>query len=209
MRTYIEYDLRFLGLQSEIVRKLWFMLAHYSGQIINYSDLASSMSISQPTLLKYIHMLSEAFMVRLLKPWHANLKKRQVKSPKFYYRDSGLLHYVLGIKTYEEIFLNPKAGASFEGFAMEQIIQVHESHENCYFWATHNAAELDLLLIKDGKKLGFEFKLSDAPKITPSMRIAMEDLELDHLTVIYPNGRTYALGENITVKSLMDYMSAT
>lgn len=148
-------------------------------------------------------------MLRTLKPWHENLKKRQVKSPKIYYRDSGLLHYVLNIQTYSEIFKHPKAGASFEGFALEELIKFHQADpESSYFWASHNKAELDLLLLKHGKKLGFEFKLSDAPKLTPSMRIAIEDLKLDSLTVIYPKGRRYRLSEEIQVVSLEEYISS-
>lgn len=206
MRTYIEQDLRHFGMQADLVRKLWFMLAHYHGQTINYSELAKSMGVSQPTITKYVQLLSDCFMVRLLKPWHANLKKRQVKNPKFYYTDQGLLHYVLGIKSYPEILLHPKSGASFEGFAIEQIIKIHQA-DDCYFWATHNKAELDLLIIKNGRRIGFEFKLSDSPKITPSMRIAYEDLNLDELNVIYPKGRSYPLSDLITVSSLADYIS--
>ena len=177
MRTYIEQDLSLLGFgfQTNIIRRLWFMLAHYHGQVINYSELSSSLGVSVPTIQKYIYYLSESFMLRKLNPWHENIKKRQVKSPKFYYRDSGLLHSVLGIKKYEEIFLNPKAGSSFEGYAIEEIIKYNNFNSNdCYFWASHNKAELDLLVLYNGKKIGFEFKLSDAPKITPSMKIALE-----------------------------------
>jgi predicted AAA+ superfamily ATPase len=152
--------------------------------------------------------LTGSFMLRTLKPWHENLKKRQVKSPKIYYRDTGLLHYVLNIQTYADIFKHPKAGASFEGFAMEELIKFHQADpENTYFWASHNKAELDLLLLKHGKKLGFEFKLSDAPKLTPSMRIVIEDLKLDSLMVIYPKGRRYKLSEDIQVVSLEEYVS--
>jgi predicted AAA+ superfamily ATPase len=211
MRTYIEQDLAILGLgfQTDVLRKLWFMLAHYHGQIINYSDLSSSLGVSQPTIKKYMSYLTGSFMLRTLKPWHENLKKRQVKSPKIYYRDTGLLHYVLNIQTYSEIFKHPKAGASFEGFALEEIIKFHQADpESSYFWASHNKAELDLLLLKHGKKLGFEFKLSDAPKLTPSMRIAIEDLKLDSLTVIYPKGKKYRLSEDIQVVSLEEYISS-
>lgn len=210
MRTYIEQDLAMLGLgfQADVLRKLWFMLAHYHGQIINYSDLSSSLGVSQPTIKKYMSYLTGSFMLRTLKPWYENLKKRQVKSPKIYYRDTGLLHYVLNIQMYSEIFKHPKAGASFEGFAMEELIKFYQADpESCYFWASHNKAELDLLLVKNGKKLGFEFKLSDAPKLTPSMRIAIEDLKLDSLTVIYPKGRSYRLSDDIQVVSLQEYIS--
>lgn len=202
MRTYIEQDLGNLGFsfQTEILRKLWFILAHYHGQVLNASELSQALGVSQPTITTYLSYLRGSFMIRQLSPWFENLKKRQVKSPKIYYRDSGLLHYVLGIKSYHDIFLHPKAGASWEGFAMEEIIKHHESDgHDCYFWASHNKAELDLLILKDGKKLGFEFKMSDAPKLTPSMKIAMEDLKLDQLKIIYPGNRSYFLKEGIEV----------
>lgn len=209
MRTYVEQDLRSFGVDfdTQALRRLWMMLAHYHGQTINYADLSKSLSTSQPTLKKYVSYLENSFMVRLLKPWFANLKKRQVKSPKVYYRDVGLLHYVLNIREYKDIFTHPKAGASWEGFAMEELIKFYGvDAESCYFWGSHNKAELDLLLIHQNQKLGFEFKLSDAPKLTPSMRIAMDDLELDALTVIYPGTKSYKLSKDITVCSLRDFM---
>lgn len=211
MKTYVEQDLAMLGFgfDADVLQKLWFMLAHYHGQIMNYSELAASLNVSQPTIKKYISYLSGSFMLRVLKPWHENLQKRQVKSPKVYYRDSGLLHYVFGIHQYLDIFKHPKAGASFEGFALEEVIRHHQATpESCYFWASHNQAELDLLILKHGKKLGFEFKLSDAPKITTSMRIAIEDLKLDSLTVIYPGNRAYQLANNIDVVPLENYISS-
>ncbi len=138
-------------------------------------------------------------MLRILKPWHENINKRQVKSPKIYFRDSGLLHYALGINNYIDIFRNPKSGASFEGFAIEEIIrQYNIPAESCYFWATHNQAELDLLVLKDGKKYGFEVKLSEAPKVTQSMKIALEELNLESITIIYPGSRKFKLNERIT-----------
>lgn len=210
MQTYVEQDLAMLGFgfDTDILKKLWFMLAHYHGQLMNYSELAASLNVSQPTIKKYISYLSGSFMLRALKPWHENLQKRQVKSPKIYYRDSGLLHYVLGIHNYVDIFKHPKAGASFEGFALEEIIRHHRATpESCYFWASYNQAELDLLILKHGKKLGFEFKMSEAPKITPSMQIAVRDLNLDSLTVIYPGNRTYQLADKIQVVPLESYIA--
>lgn len=202
MRTYVEQDLATLGFKfrANVLQKLWFMLAHYHGQIINFSELATSLNVSQPTIKKYISYLTGSFMLRLLKPWAENLQKRQVKTPKIYYRDSGLLHYALGISRYPDIFTHPKAGASFEGFAIEEVIKhFGVNNDACYFWRSHNLAELDLLILKNGKKLGFEFKMADAPKITPSMKIAISDLNLDSLTVIYPGVRKYQLAENISV----------
>ena len=209
IKTYVEQDLRSLGFnfQTDTMRKLWLMLAHYHGQILNASELASALSVSQPTITQYLSYLSGGFMIRQLKPFHANLKKRQVKRPKLYYRDSGLLHYALGIKTYADIFTHPKAGASFEGFAIEEVIKYHKvDTDDCYFWGSHNKAELDLLILKDGKKLGFEFKLSDAPKLTPSMSIAYEDLALDELTVLYPGSRNYSLSEKVRCIPLAEYV---
>ena len=202
MRTYVEQDLVTLGFnfQADVIQKLWFMLAHYHGQIMNFSQLATSLGVSQPTIKRYISYLSGSFMLRELKPWHENISKRQVKSPKISYRDSGLLHYALGINQYIDIFKHPKAGASFEGFALEEVIRHSRvSSDSCYFWATHNKAELDLLILKNGKKLGFEFKLSEAPKITPSMEQSCEDLNLESLSVIYPGQREYQISDKITV----------
>lgn len=202
LRTYIEQDLALLGLkfQVDVLQRLWFMLAHYHGQIINYSEFAASLGISQPTVKLYISYLLNSFTVRLLKPWHENLQKRQVKSPKIYFRDSGLLHTTLGLEDYMGIMRHPKAGSSFEGFALEQVIHyAGVTNDMCYFWASHNQAELDLLILKHGKKIGFEFKMMDSPKITPSMRIVLKDLHLDNLTIIYPGSRKYMLDEKIMV----------
>lgn len=208
MRTYVEQDLAALGVSFDtgVLRKLWFMLAHYHGQVLNASELASALRVSQPTITRYLSYLSGSFMIRLLTPWFENIKKRQVKSPKIYYRDSGLLHYVHGIRSFHAITTHPKAGASWEGFALEEIIKFYgEDEHNCYFWASHNKAELDLMIIREGKKIGFEFKLSDAPGMTPSMRIAMEDLKLDVLYVIYPGNRSYSLHETIHVVPLTTF----
>jgi predicted AAA+ superfamily ATPase len=148
-------------------------------------------------------------MMRILSPWHANISKRQVKSPKVYFRDSGLLHYVIGTESAPTLRMHPKVGLSWEGFALEEICRFYETDsQDCYFWSSHNEAELDLLILKNGKKIGFEFKYQDAPKLTPSMRIAWNDLELDELYVIYPGNRDYALTENIRVMNLMNFVSS-
>jgi predicted AAA+ superfamily ATPase len=213
MRAYVEQDLAMFGFnfQAGVIQKLWFMLAHYHGQIVNYSELATSLGVSHPTIKRYISYLAGGFMLRELKPWHENLQKRQVKSPKIYYRDSGLLHYAFGITRYEDIFKYPKAGASFEGFALEEVIRCSKAPaDSCYFWASYNQAELDLLILKNGKKLGFEFKMSEAPKLTSSMKIVMEELRLDSLAVIYPGSRVYTLEHNIAVvpiSRIQDYFS--
>ena len=209
VRTYIEQDLGTFGLgfNPDTLRKMWFMLAHYHGQIFNASELGNSLGISQPTVKKYLSYLQATFMMRILNPWHANISKRQVKSPKIYFRDSGLLHYMFGLETSLSLRMHPKVGASWEGFALEEICRFYETDpQDCYFWASHNNAELDLLILKKGKKIGFEFKYQDAPKITPSMKVAREDLELDELYVIYPGHRTYSLTDKILVTSLEDFL---
>ncbi len=209
MRTYVEHDLGTFGLSfdKDILRKMWFMLAHYHGQIFNASELAASLGVSQPTIKRYLSYLEATFMVRVLKPWSANIKKRQVKSPKVYFRDSGLLHTVLGISTPDQLSLNPKMGGSWEGFALEEVCRVLNAEtQDCFFWASHNQAELDLLILKNGKKIGFEFKYQDAPKMTPSMRIALKDLELDELNVIYPGRQNYLLSPEIPVWGLQNYI---
>lgn len=201
MRTYVEQDLATFGLnfQTDILQKMWFMLAHHHGQILNYSELAASLGVSQPTIKRYVSYLSGGFMLRILKPWYENLQKRQVKSPKVYFRDSGLLYYVLGIEKYPDIFRHPKAGFAFEGFCIEELIRLSEvSDDSCYFWRSHNQAELDLLIMKKGKKYGFEIKLAEAPKITPSMKNVIAELGLSQLTVIYPGKRRYQLSDDIT-----------
>ncbi|NEJ83757.1 DUF4143 domain-containing protein, partial [Rhizobium leguminosarum] len=152
------------------------------------------------TVRKYLDILSGTFMIRLLTPWFENISKRQVKSPKIYLRDSGLLHALVGIQDAEQLQVHPKLGSSWEGFALEEIIkQYHALTEECYFWATQAGAELDLLIMKDGKRIGFEFKYTDAPKITPSMRIAIETLKLDHLYIVFPYKEdSFPLAEKIT-----------
>jgi predicted AAA+ superfamily ATPase len=209
IRTYIEQDLGTFGLSfnPDVLRRMWFMLAHYHGQIFNASEIGQSLGVSHPTIRRYLSYLQETFMMRTLNPWFANIKKRQVKSPKVYFRDSGLLHHILGIKKEEDLLLHPKVGASWEGFALEEICRLLEADtQDSFFWASHNQAELDLLILKNGKKIGFEFKYQDAPKITPSMKIAMEDLELDCLHVIYPGSRDYRLTEKIDVYGLTNYI---
>lgn len=146
--------------------------------------------------MAYIDLLQDLFKVRLLQPWYANLRKRQVKSPKVYIRDTGLLHALLGIRTEQELLLHPRSSASWEGFVIEETIKA-TAPEEVYFWGTHSGAELDLLMMKDGKKIGVECKRVDAPRLTPSMRAAMEDLELSTLLVIYPGSKPYALAEDI------------
>ena len=159
------------------------------------------MGVSAPTIRRYLDLLSGLYLVRQLHPWHENLGKRQVKSPKVYLRDSGLLHALLGIQGPRDLLSHPKVGASWEGYAMEEVLKVVQP-EAAYFWATHTGAELDLLLLKRGRRWGVEFKFSDAPRLTPSMRTALKDLGLDGLTVIYPGDRGYSLGDRVAVMPL-------
>lgn len=204
--TFLERDIPNLGFQvpPAVMRKLWMMLAHYHGQVLNASELGSSLNLSHHTVKRYLDILSGTFMVRTLSPWFENISKRQVKSPKVYLRDSGLLHALFGLETFDHLQNYPKLGASFEGFALEEIIKEYETTvEECYFWATHAGAELDLLLIKDGKRLGFEFKHTDSPKITPSMKIALETLKLDQLYVVFPwDKEPFLLSDKITARGV-------
>jgi len=206
--TFLERDLAALGFSSNpvLMNKLWIMVAHYHGQTANFSDIGRSLDLSDKSIKRYLEILCGSFMVRLLKPWHENLSKRQVKSPKIYIRDSGLFHTLLNL-TPDNWYLNPKIGASWEGYALEEALRfLNVTEQESYFWATEKGAELDLLVLKNGQKLGFEFKYSDAPKVTRSMRIAIEDLELETLTIITPGNNSYQLTEKIFVKGLLPFI---
>jgi len=199
--TFLERDIPALGfdIPAQQMRRFWLMLAHYHGQIFNASEIGRSLGVSDHTVRKYLDILAGTFMVRILYPWFENLKKRQVKSPKIYFRDSGVLYALLGITDKKQLLTHPKLGAFWEGFALEEVIRtLKASSEMCYFWATQANAELDLFIHKEGKRLGFEFKYADAPKVTKSMRISIADLKLDHLAVLYPGDEIFPLAENIT-----------
>lgn len=198
IRTVVERDLPQLGIgaPAPAMHRFWSMLAHYHGQTWNAADPARSMGVNESTVRRYLDWLTQAFLVRQLQPWHVNLGKRQVKAPKVYVRDSGLLHQLLGIEDAAALGRHPKSGASWEGFALDQVLRIARP-DAAYFWATHAGAELDLLMLKDGKRIGVEFKRADAPSLTPSMRIAMNDLELDALYVVYPGTRRYGLAERV------------
>lgn len=206
IRTFLERDipsLGFSGIPAQTLRRFWTMLAHYHGNILNSSELSRSLSVSDHSIRRYLDILSGTFMVRQLLPWFENTYKRQVKRPKIYIRDSGVFHHLLSIDSVESLLRHPKAGASWEGYALEQVIRAyHMPPENCYFWSVHEQGELDLLLFYKGKRLGFEFKFSDAPSLTSSMKQAIEILNLDHLTVIYPGQRAYSLDKKIEVRPL-------
>ena len=184
------------------------MLAHYHGNIFNASEIGRSLNLSYKTVRQYTDILTSTLMMRQLQPWFVNISKRQVKSPKIYFRDSGIYHSLLDIENTSSLLKHPKLGSSWEGFALEEVIRLHQADPfDCYFWATHAHAELDLLIFDRGKQLGFEFKYTDSPKITKSMRIAMEDLSLDELVLIYPGTKSFPLGENIRAEGLESYLS--
>ena len=204
IQTFLERDVPQMGLNipAPTFRRFWTMLAHMHGQTWNAADPAASLGLSQPTVRKYLDYLDHLLMVRQLQPWHENLGKRQVKAPKIYVRDSGLLHLLLGIRNENEFRDHPKRGASWEGYIIEELFKQIQP-DDAYFWATHNRAELDMLFLKNGKKIGFEIKLSERPSLTPSMRIAVRDLKLDQLFVIYPGKENYDLDRSIQLVSIL------
>jgi len=200
IRTFLERDIPQLGIRipAETLRRFWTMIAHYHAQIWNGSELARALGTSEHTVRHYLDILAGAYMLRVLPPWFANIKKRQVKSPKLYLRDSGILHSLLGLARHRDVSGHPKAGASWEGFALEQFILLNDLR-NIYYWRTHAGAELDLLFVHAGKSYGVEFKYSDAPGMTKSMHSALSDLALEHLWVVYPGSETYPIHDRVTV----------
>jgi len=195
-RTFLERDLAGLGfgMAPQAMGRFWTMLAHYHGQNWNGNEIAASMGVSPTTARSYLDALEQTFMIRRLLPWHANVGKRLVKTPKIYFRDSGIFHALLGIGSQGDLLVHPKLGASWEGFALEQILRAHRG-EDAYFYAIHSGSELDLFFPNLGK--GIEIKFNDAPKLSRSMHITMEDLKLKELLVVYPGKREYQLAENI------------
>lgn len=201
IQTFLERDMPALGIRVPALQlwRFWQMAAHYHGQIWNHSEIARSLGVSSNTIRHYIDLLTDTFMVRQVAPWFENLGKRLVKAPKFYIRDSGLLHALLGIKDYEALIRNPKLGASWEGFAIDQILQATRQNKNIFYWAVHESAEIDLILILSGKKIGFEIKYSSSPLITSSMKKAIDALNLEKLYIIYPGTQNYQLADKIEV----------
>ena len=187
----------------DAIGRFWRMLAHYHGHVWNAAELARSMDVSPTAVNRYRDLLAGTFMVRVLPPWFENLGKRLVKSPKVYLRDSGILHYLLGIEEAEELPMHPRYGASWEGFALEQTLIAHGARE-AYFYATQRGAELDLMLLRRGRRWGFEFKCTDAPRTTKAMHIAIDDLDLEHLWVVYPGSVRYPLTGRITALPLVE-----
>lgn len=208
IRTFLERDLALLGfgMSPQLMQRFWTMISHYHGQLWNSSEVASSLGVSPNTARSYLDALSQTFMIRQLQPWHENIGKRQVKAPKIYFRDSGIFHRLQGIPSWDAMQTHPKLGASWEGFALEETLKAAVPDE-AYFWAVHSGSELDLLMFRNGRRTGVEFKRSDAPKLTRSMGIAMADLKLDELVVVYPGIRTYGLAERVKVLPLAEIAS--
>jgi hypothetical protein len=197
-RLFLERDLPLLGINvpAPAMRRFWTMLAHLNGQVWNAAEPARSLGVNESTVRRHLDWLTQTFMVRQLQPWFENLGKRQVKAPKIYFRDTGLLHALLGIADAATLAAHPKSGASWDAFALEQVLEIAAPDE-AWFWATHAGAEVDLLMIKDGRRVGIEFKRADAPRLTASMRIAMRDLRLDSLYAVYPGDRRYPLADAV------------
>jgi len=205
IRTYLERDVPSLGLRlpAPALRRFWMMLAHYHGQIWNASELARAFAVSHATVQRYLDLLTQTFMVRQLPSWHENVGKRQVKAPKTYIRDSGLLHALLGIATASALESHPKVGASWEGFALDAVIsRLRALPEECFFWATHTGAELDLLVVRGRVRLGFEFKRTTSPAVTKSMRVALQDLRLKELCVLHAGSHSFPLDRRIRAISV-------
>ena len=200
IQAFLERDLRQQGINisATSLHRFWAMLANSHGQIWNAAPFATSLGITEPTVRRYLDIFTGVFMIRQIQPWHANIKKRQVKAPRIYVRDTGVLNSLLGLKTETEVLRHPSCGASWEGYVIEEVIH-SVNPDDVYFWATHQGAEIDLVFFKGGRMYGVEVKRADAPTMTPSMRIALEDLKLERIAVIYPGDRRYSLHKKIEV----------
>ncbi|MEM6319412.1 MAG: ATP-binding protein [Bacteroidota bacterium] len=209
--TFLEKDLAIFGknIPSTVMYRLWVMVSHYHGQTINYTQLARSLDLSPKTVKNYLAILEDTFMIRLLMPWHANVNKRLVKSPKLYIRDAGIFHALQNIASLETLYKHPLLGASWEGFALEEVIaNLGKRDSEVFFYGAHSGVELDLFFHHQGQKIGVEFKFKDAPSTTKAMHQAIEDLKLDKLLVIYPGMQSYALTEKIKVVALTQLQAA-
>ncbi len=209
VRTFLERDLPLfgIGVPPATLRRLWLMIAHYHGQVWNGSEVGRSLGEAHTTVKRHVDILTGALVVRQLQPWFANLGKRQVKSPKVYVRDTGLLHALLGLESFRAVEGHPRLGASWEGFVVEAVARI-VGERNLYFWATQAGAELDLLVTIGGKRFGIEIKYADAPSLSKSMRVACTDLELERLWVAHPGQGTYALGGGIEALGLVELQQA-
>jgi predicted AAA+ superfamily ATPase len=207
VRTFLERDIPSLGLRlpAATLERFWAMLAHYHGQTWNGSELARAFGVSDATVRGYLDTLTATFVIRQLRPWSENIGKRQVRSPKVFVADTGLLHTLLGIGNQADLERHPKVGASWEGFALSQVVAaLGADAEQCYFWATHQGAELDLLVVHGQRRLGFEFKRTSAPQMTRSMHVARTDLHLDSIDIIYPGEQTFQAGQNVRAVGCAD-----
>lgn len=208
--TFLERDIPQLGfnLPSKSLGRFWHMLAHYHGQIFNASEIGKSLGVSDHTAQRYLDLLSGTFMVRQLRPWNYNTKKRIIKRPKIYFRDTGILHALFALPKKNDVFSHPKLGASWEGFALEEAIKALRLQEDeTFFWGVHASAEIDLVFQKNGKLYGVEVKYAQAPGFTSSMRMALNELDLKHVWIIYPGKATYALDKKVTVIPLTELSS--
>ena len=205
VRTFLERDIPALGLQvpPSALERFWSMLAHYHGDLWNGAELARAFGVTAKTVRRYLDILTSTFVIRQLQPWHENVAKRQVRAPKLYFRDCGLLHTLLRIDTHDELVRHPKVGASWEGFALDAVtVRLGVEAERCHFWRTHTGAELDLLVIQGGKRWGFEFKRTTAPKVTRSIHSALDDLSLERVDIVHPGSQTFPLRERVRALSL-------
>lgn len=203
--TFLERDIPQLGfnIPAKSLGRFWQMLAHYHGQIFNASEIAKSLGVSDHTVQRYLDLLSGTFMVRQLRPWHYNTKKRIIKRPKIYFRDTGILHALFALENKKNVLTHPKLGASWEGFALEETVKAIGLKENeTFFWGVHAAAEVDLVFQRNGQLYGVEVKYAQAPGLTSSMRMACDEMALKHLWVIYPGNKTYALDRHVSVLPL-------
>jgi hypothetical protein len=205
VRTFLERDMAMLGIDvpAAALRRMWSMIAHYHGGLWNGAELARSLALSESTVRRYLDLLAGTFVVRVLRPWHENLGKRQVKSPKVYVADSGLLHTLLDVGDASVLPGHPKSGASWEGFVVDQVAaQLGAEPESLHFWRTQAGAELDLLVTRRGRRVGFEAKWTDAPRLTPSLRTALTDLRLERLDVVHPGRDTYPMADHVRAVAL-------
>ena len=205
IRTFLERDIPALGLRlpAGTLRRFWMMLAHYHAQVWNASEFARSFGVAHTTVQRYLDLLSATFMVRQLPAWHENIGKRQVKAPKVYFRDSGLLHALLDLGDGGAVEAHPKVGASWEGFALDAVVtRLGAQPEECHFWAAHSGAELDLLVVRGNVRLGFEFKRTTAPATTRSMHVALEDLRLSRIDVVHAGSRSFPMHQKIRAIAL-------
>ncbi len=208
IRTFLQRDLPQFGVNvpESTMRRFWTMLAHSHGQVLNSSRLAASMGLSDKTIRSYVDILGDTYMVRQLQPWYENLGKRQVKSPKIYLTDTGLLHRLLGVDDYDSLLGHPQIGVSWESFVIEQILR-NTAASDAYFWSTYSGGEIDLLLVRGGQRIGIECKYTESPATTKSMHVVLADLQLDALYVAYPGIEPYPLTDRILVRSVPDLLA--